>query len=147
MQGHVYGEPEPKEHCPYCGWLCMADFCDIGVGFTQVGPYWCGNCKASQISPYQYADFTSNILLDGRILSPEELRTGWYAPESPPDSLANVDAEGRHIRHFEADTLYRESQGVAPRYDRYGNMIKNKLEDNSIAVRKPQYGRYGITRL
>jgi len=134
MTGYLYSEQEPKERCPYCGTLCMADFCDVGVGYTQVGPYWCGNCKASQISPAQYSDadlapgIFPIVLRDGRELTRDEARTGWYAPESEPDTLANVDGEGRHIRYFEADTLYRLKCGVTPRYDRDGKMIKKGKE-------------------
>ena len=124
MNGYLYTEQEPKEPCPYCGTLCMADLCDIGVGFQQVGPYWCGNCKASQISPSQYSDdMSSRVLRDGRVLTDQEYDKGWYAPETQPDSFANVDEAGRHIRHFEADTLYRQSVGVAPRYNRNGKLI------------------------
>jgi hypothetical protein len=127
MQGYGYGEHEPREKCPYCGATCHADFCDIGVGFTQVGPYHCQRCGASEISPYQFNlnDMNSRKLLDGRVLDEIEHETGWYRPDSDPDSLANVDDDGNHIRHFEADTLYRRKLNVAPRYDSNGKMIRN----------------------
>jgi len=50
--GYCYGEPKPKERCPYCGAMCCADFVDIGVGMIQCGPYHCEACGASQIGPY-----------------------------------------------------------------------------------------------
>lgn len=112
MSGYTYSEQEPKERCPYCGALCSADFVDIGVGYTQCGPYHCERCGASQIGPYDAE----------HDWSAEERRTGWYKPGKPAGSSANVDAEGRHIRYFEADTLYRESLGVPARYDKNGRL-------------------------
>ena len=111
MGGYTYGEQEPKEKCPYCGTWCHADFVDIGLGFIQCGPYHCDNCGASEISP------GGELSLDG---------TGWYPPGSPPGPNANVDDAGRHIPHYEADTLYRASRGVEPRYDKYGRYIKDE---------------------
>jgi hypothetical protein len=111
--GHSYGEQEPKERCPYCLALCCADFVDIGVGYTQCGPYHCEACGASEIGPYD----------DPRPLTKEEEDKGWYAPNSLPGSSANIDEDRRIIRHFEADTLYRLKQGVAPRYDKHGRLI------------------------
>lgn len=116
MDGYCYGEPEPKERCPYCGALCCADFIDVGVGNIQCGPYHCEGCGASQIGPYD----------ERRELSPEEERAGWYAPNTPAGSSANVDERGRHIRYFEADTLYRAKLGVAPRYNKHGRLISDK---------------------
>ena len=110
MNGYNYGEGEPKERCPYCQSLCCADFVDIGVGYTQCGPYHCENCGASEIGPYD----------ENRSLSEIEKKTGWYAPGTPAGSSANVDDNGKHIRYFEADTLYRQKLGVQPRYDNHG---------------------------
>lgn len=111
--GYGYGEQEPKERCPYCRALCCADFVDVGIGFVQCGPFHCEACGASEIGPND----------DPRPLSQVEDECGWYAPSSPPGSSANVDDEGRVIRYFEADTLYREKCGVAPRYDKHGRLI------------------------
>lgn len=111
--GYTYGEPEPKERCPYCGTLCCADFVDVGVGMVQCGPYHCERCGASEIGPHD----------DCRELTAPEINTGWYEPGTPAGSSANVDEAGNHIRYFEADTLYRERCGVAPRYDRHGRLI------------------------
>lgn len=111
--GYTYGEHEPREKCPYCGTDCVADFVDVGVGYIQCGPYHCERCDASQIGPND----------EDRELTPEEKDTGWYRPGSPAGSSANVDHEGKHIRYFEADTLYRAGLGVAPRYDRRGRLI------------------------
>jgi hypothetical protein len=52
MSGYAYGEHEPTEACPYCSTICRADFVDIGVGFTQCGPFHCEQCGASEIGPY-----------------------------------------------------------------------------------------------
>lgn len=111
--GYCYGDLEPKERCPYCGAMCCADFVDIGVGFQQCGPYHCEACQASQIGPYD----------EDRPLTDREKETGWYAPHTEPGSSANVDENGRHIRYFEADTLYRKSMGVDARYDSNGRLI------------------------
>lgn len=119
--GFAYGEPEPKERCPYCNALCCADFVDVGVGMVQCGPYHCEACGASEIGPYEIGPYD-----DEHQRTERERKTGWYEPGSPPGSSANVDADGHHIRYFEADTLYRESCGVAPRYDRYGRFIGDK---------------------
>lgn len=111
--GYTYGELEPKERCPYCGALCCADFVDVGVGYIQCGPYHCERCGSSQIGPFDSEhDWTDS-----------ERKTGWYEPGSPPGSSANVDDDGNIIRYFEADTLYRERCGVAPRYDKNGRLI------------------------
>lgn len=79
---YLYGESEPVEACPYCGSECGADWVDIGVGFTQCGPFHCRDCGASQIGPGGR----------DRELSARELDTGWYAPGSEPDATANVIA-------------------------------------------------------
>ncbi len=110
--GYAYGEHEPKERCPYCKALCCADFVDVGVGMVQCGPFHCEACGASEIGIYD----------DPRQLTPREEETGWYEPGAPAGSSANVGADGRHIRYFEADTLYRESVGVAARYDSHGRL-------------------------
>ena len=112
MSGYAYGEREPKERCPYCNALCMADFVDIGVGYQQCGPFHCESCRASEIGPYDTP----------RHLTAGEKDKGWYAPETPAGDSANTDASGRHIRFFEADTAYRESMGVAARYDANGRL-------------------------
>ena len=111
--GYAYGEQEPKERCPYCSALCCADFVDVGVGYIQCGPFHCEACGASEIGPHD----------DPRPRSAQEKATGWYEPGTPPGSSANVDDDGRVIRYFEADTLYREKCGVAPRYDKHGRLI------------------------
>lgn len=112
--GFSYGESEPKERCPYCNKLCMADYCDVGVGMIQCGPFHCESCGASEIGPYD----------EPRELTEAELKAGWYAPDSKPGSSANVDDDGNVIRYFEADTLYRKKLGVSARYDKHGRLIK-----------------------
>ncbi len=111
--GYTYGTPEPKQRCPYCRALCCADFVDVGVGYVQCGPYHCEACRASEIGPHD----------EPRDLTPAEEYHGWYAPASEPGSSVNTDADGRVIRFFEADTLYRKSVGVGPRYDNHGRLL------------------------
>lgn len=120
MSGYAYGELEPKERCPYCGTFCHADFVDVGVGYVQCGPYHCENCKASEIGPERHQS------ADARFAE-QELKTGWYAPGSPPGPNANVDKDGNHVPYYVADTLYRKNQGVEPRYDDKGRMIKTEI--------------------
>lgn len=101
MTGYTYGEPEPNIPCPYCGTKCYADFCDIGVGYQQVGPYHCTECRASEVGAYE--DTSTRPDYD-----PE---TGWYLPGSPAGETANVDDDGNIINHVEATRLYREKHG------------------------------------
>lgn len=111
--GYVYGESEPKERCPYCNAMCCADFVDVGVGMIQCGPYHCEACGASEIGPHDKP----------RPLTKIEEDTGWYGPGSSAGSSANVDDKGKHITYYEADTLYRQKQGVTSRYDSNGRLI------------------------
>ena len=97
MSGYGYTDIEPTEKCPYCGHHCRADFCDIGVGYTQVGPYHCSVCEASEIGPYDKE----------RALTDTELKTGWYAPRSEPGSSANV-LNGKIVSHIQMKAAYRE---------------------------------------
>lgn len=116
--GYAYGDLEPKERCPYCGASCHADFVDIGVGYQQCGPYHCERCGASEIGAFDnYVERTDR-----------ERDKGWYEPGSPAGASANVDAAGNHIAWHEADTLYRASLGVAPRYDANGRTLTRKGE-------------------
>lgn len=97
MSGYAYGEHEPTEDCPYCGTPCMADFVDIGVGFTQCGPYHCEQCGASEIGPYDKE----------RQLTEAEQKTGWYAPGAEPGSSANV-IHGKIVSHVQMKAAYRK---------------------------------------
>ena len=94
----------PSEDCPYCGASCDADWCDVGVGMIQCGPYHCTICNAVERGPHDEdrPDF------DGE--------TGWYKPGATPGQSANVGPSGRPIGYKEADTRYRASHGVGPRY-------------------------------
>ena len=72
----------PSQPCPYCSEPCEADWCDVGVGMVQVGPYFCTNCKASEASAYS----------ENRTRREDyDPATGWYRPGSPLDTLANQD--------------------------------------------------------
>ena len=63
--------PKQRETCPYCGEKeCEADWCDIGVGMQQVGPFHCHQCGASEVGSY-----------DTNTLDPDEKRTGWFKPK------------------------------------------------------------------
>jgi hypothetical protein len=97
MSGHTYGDHEPTQKCPYCGYECRADYVDIGVGMQQCGPFACDNCHASQIGPYD----------EPRQLSAEEIKIGWYAPLSQPGSTANV-INGRVVSHVIARATYQK---------------------------------------
>lgn len=96
----------PTEPCPYCGTDCDADWCDVGVGYQQVGPYHCLGCGASEAGAYEDAESRDDY----------DRATGWYRPGSPAGETANTDAEGNIIGWKEADGLYRAKHGVPPRY-------------------------------
>lgn len=73
---------EPTAPCPWCGKACYADWVDVGFGpyGVQCGPYYCEDCNASQIGPYDKK----------RELTHEEKKYGWYAPGSPLGSSVNA---------------------------------------------------------
>lgn len=96
MGGYTYGEAEPTEACPYCGTTCNADFVDVGVGYTQCGPFHCESCGASEIGPFD----------EDRELTPEERKVGWYRPGSEPGSSANV-IQGKVVGYKEMQVIYR----------------------------------------
>lgn len=91
----VYGEP--RAYCPYCNSICHADFCDVGVGNVQCGPYYCENCQASEIGPNDKP----------RELSEKEKETGWYEPGEPLGSSANT-CMGELVDHKTARKLYEQ---------------------------------------
>lgn len=47
MSGYCYGDKEPLEECGLCGCEAWAEFCDVGVGMVQCGPYECTGCGAA----------------------------------------------------------------------------------------------------
>jgi hypothetical protein len=96
MSGYTYGETQPTQECPYCKTICDADFVDVGVGYTQCGPYHCVQCGASEIGPYDEA----------RPLTEAEDKTGWYAPAAQPGSSANVIG-GKVVSHRQMLATYR----------------------------------------
>lgn len=96
MTGYCYGEPVPTEDCPYCGQKCEADFVDVGVGYTQCGPFHCTACGASEIGPFD----------EDRELTDEEKKTGWYRPGREPGSSANVIG-GQIVDHKTMQNAYR----------------------------------------
>jgi hypothetical protein len=85
---------QPKATCPYCGDTgCEADWCDVEVGYQQVGPYVCPNCGASEIGPH-----------DENPLDADERRTGWFKPGNI-GTTANTFL-GQHVSHGLAKVLY-----------------------------------------
>jgi len=122
MRGdHTYGAPGPDiQPCPYCNHPTECDTVDVGVGFVQCGPYHCDACGASEIGPND----------EKRELTPDEKRTGWYAPGSPPGSSANVIG-GKIVSARVMNAAYRD------RF--YGNSehaIPGVVEDWFAKVRK-----------
>lgn len=103
-------------NCPYCSFPCEADWVDVGVGEIQCGPYYCQNCKASEIGPFD----------DLRPLTDEENRTNWYSPESKLGSLVN-QFNGKPISHHLAKEFYRA--GISIRYGKYSS--KSKVNKDS----------------
>lgn len=82
--------------CPYCGnEVCEADWCDVGVGLVQCGPYNCQSCGAIEIGAYDEQTVTS-----GR-----ESETGWYAPGRRYEGCAPTIG-GQLIGHDAAKQAY-----------------------------------------
>lgn len=108
--------------CPYCGATCYADWCDVGVGYVQCGPFHCEDCGASQIGPYD----------DPRPLTLIEEFCGWYAPNSEPGSSANVIG-GKIVTAKEMTDLYRNNFEGNPFYEKEG-YVEEWFEN----VRKPK---------
>ena len=89
-----------KMTCPYCGNDgCEAEFCDVGVGYVQCGPYHCLSCKATEIGPYDKST---------RTVREQEL--GWYAPHSAnlPDTVSTIN--GQFVSADLALSLYRRGR-------------------------------------
>lgn len=87
-------------NCPYCETPCEADFVDVGFGLEngmQCGPYFCENCHASQIGPYDSPS----------ILNEKEKETGWYKPGRPVNKVCNT-YQGDLVSHTLAKALYRK---------------------------------------
>jgi hypothetical protein len=85
------------ETCPYCGFLdCEAEWCDVGVGYVQMGPHHCTKCGAFEIGPNDRSN-----------PSKEEKRIGWYSPSSKslPDTVSTID--GALIDSATALGMYR----------------------------------------
>lgn len=47
MDGYGYGQTAPVEKCGCCDGEAHAEFCDVGVGYVQIGPYACSECGAT----------------------------------------------------------------------------------------------------
>lgn len=97
--------------CPYCEGPMECDEVDIGVGFTQCGPYVCNSCGASQIFIDDDKEFATE----------EEENTGFYkAGKVSP--LANIDDSGKIVSCKIADYLYRKKC-----FEKHGNPYNAKL--------------------
>ncbi len=105
MTGYCYGEDEPLEPCPYCQTLCHADFVDVGIGYTQCGPFHCQNCGSSEIGSYDKK----------RELSDIERKTQWYAPHSEPGSSANVIG-GKVVSYRQMQKTYENEFYANPQW-------------------------------
>lgn len=84
------------EPCPYCGDPCECDLVDVGVGVVQCGPYHCEKCGASEIGAFDKNSTTAC-----------ERLFGWYGPDRPPGTSANV-ANGKIISHEKMKYIYRK---------------------------------------
>lgn len=90
----AYGGPDTRAICPYCNYPgCEADWCDVGVGMRQCGPFHCTECGASEIGPH-----------DTNELNEEEKRTGWFKGQI--GTSANT-FNGHIVDHTTAKILYR----------------------------------------
>lgn len=95
--------------CPYCNCPMDCDSVDIGIGYTQCGPYCCDNCGASEMGPERVhknypRPFTreQQIWWDGT--SEEERMTGMYygGRHSPHANTIN----GKLVSHEVAKAAY-----------------------------------------
>lgn len=102
MSGYTYNSPEPKSPCPFCGTLTWADFVDVGVGFTQCGPYHCDKCGAYQIGPND----------EPKKLTEDEQKYGWYEPATSKKFTSGNVINDNFVTHEIARKKYRESYGV-----------------------------------
>lgn len=113
---------EWTEPCPWCGRMCECDLVDVGVGFVQAGPYHCEHCNASQIGPFDdkydpHSAFKQEAPgPNTRILTAEESKAGWYAPESGHGSSANVIG-GRVVGHRAMRDTYKAEFTGNPLYE------------------------------
>jgi hypothetical protein len=66
-----YDAYQERQTCPYCGYdQCQADWVDVGVGLVQCSPFYCDECGACQIGPY-----------DNEVeLTEQEKKFHWYEP-------------------------------------------------------------------
>lgn len=82
--------------CPYCGNTdCSAEWCDVGVGFVQCGPYHCLQCNASEIGPFDKAS-PSDV----------EKTTGWYVPGRVSEHVSTIS--GQIISSDVALAMYKQ---------------------------------------
>ena len=87
----------PVEQCPYCGNPdCEAEWCDVGVGYVQQGPFVCQYCSAFSIGAYDKVTPTD-----------EERKCGFYKPDRRPlpDTVSTI--HGRIIDSHTAIRLYQ----------------------------------------
>ena len=81
--------------CPYCGYsACKADWCDVGVGYVQSGPWICDDCGATSIGAFDTNEVTE-----------EEKKNGWYSPGKIGSTVNTF--KGKPVGHVQANILYR----------------------------------------
>jgi len=134
---------EFTDNCPYCDSVCDADFCDVGVGMVQCGPFHCMQCGASQIGPYDdtfdpYRTFWAEPQKPkDRVLTKRESETHWYEPNTPPGPSANVIG-GHIVSHQVMKKIYDLKFTNNPQYEdkEYVNeWWKNIREDSQATTR------------
>jgi len=85
-----------KETCPHCGYKdCEANFVDIGVGFTQCGPFLCDECGSYQTRDGSWNKAKDPIpeginALNGKIVGHQEMLVA-YKEEFTGNPLHGVD--------------------------------------------------------
>jgi hypothetical protein len=94
-----YSNSDMHRTCPYCGDPnAEADWVDVGVGFEQCTPFFCWNCEACQIGPYDKTYETQ--------MTDEERKTGWYMPSRAYLTSAPM-CNGLPVDHETAKELYQ----------------------------------------
>lgn len=101
-----------KQSCPYCSTEMECDTVDVGVGLAQCGPYYCGNCGASEIGPegrggtglIDSEERERKIAEFQATLDEDERRTGYYKSGKVSPHANTVG--GTLVDHTTAKRLY-----------------------------------------
>lgn len=91
-----YDAYNSKQTCPYCNNKeCYADWVDVEIGLVQCGPFFCEDCGACEIGPYDTkTELTAN-----------EKKYYWYEPNRSHFTAAPT-LDGMPINHQLAKSLY-----------------------------------------